>query len=233
MKTMATKVRPDYIAPSLYSLVVPIGTVQLDPQNARRHDAKNRAAIRASLLQRGQTLPITVRKATGIAMTGNCTLEIARELGWTHIAAVVLDYSEEEAITWAIAHNRTGELSTWDEAQLASLIASVPEVNWIDIGFDAAELEQVMRSIPDLHVESTERPAENDPATQWVGMPEFDQKDKTAFRSITVHFHDEDAVKTFFDTLGKPVPPKLRYMWYPEIQIETYADKVYTQEESE
>ena len=93
------KAAPDlsYIAEELRELAVPIDSLELDPENARQHPDNNRAATRASLASRGQVLPITVRLANSRVMTGNSTVEEARGLGWTHIAAIFLDYSEEQA----------------------------------------------------------------------------------------------------------------------------------------
>lgn len=65
------------------------------------------------------------------------------------------------------------------------------------------------------------------PAAEWEGMPEFDQPDKTAFRSIVMHFHDQAGVDAFAKAIGKPVSEKTRYLWFPEIVIERLADKVY------
>jgi hypothetical protein len=215
-----------YIAEELRQFAVPIGSLTTDPKNARLHGEANRASTRASLVERGQTLPITVRLANSVVMTGNSTLEIARELGWLHIAATFRDYDEAQAAAWAIAHNRTAELATWDYRQLAETIAESPDSNWIDVGFEANELEAIMAHAR-TQSEAPDAPAENDPATQWEGMPEFDQKDKTAFRSLTVHFKDQSCVDAFFAKIGHAFTEKTRYIWYPEIEIETYADKVY------
>ena len=58
-------------------------------------------------------------------------------------------------------------------------------------------------------------------------MPEFDQRDKTAFRSLPVHFKDQEAVDKFAALIGQKVTNKTRFVWFPAIEIETYADKRY------
>ncbi len=67
-----------------------------------------------------------------------------------------------------------------------------------------------------------------DPLEEWAGMPEFDHKDKTAYRSIVVHFKDEDGVKTFAKIAKANITDKTRYLWYPEIEIERMMDKRYS-----
>lgn len=62
---------------------------------------------------------------------------------------------------------------------------------------------------------------------EWKGMPEFAQADKTAYRSIHVHFANEEAVQKFAELVGHKITEKTRYLWYPEIVIDRLADKVY------
>ena len=216
-----------YIAEDIRGSAVPIDSLVPDPKNARLHGEANRAATLSSMRSRGQTLPITVRLANRVVMTGNSTLDIAKELGWTHLAAVFLDYTEAEAAAWAIAHNHGATLATWDYRQLAETMAEFSEINWVDEGFDPSELEAIMARADEG---TPDTPAENDPATQWEGMPEFDQQDKTAFRSLTVHFKNQECVDAFFARIGHSFTAKTRFIWYPEIEIETYSDKVYEAE---
>lgn len=50
-----------------------------------------------------------------------------------------------------------------------------------------------------------------------------------AIRSIVVHFHDQAGVDDFAKRLGveSRLTPKARYLWWPEMVIETLADKRY------
>lgn len=69
-----------------------------------------------------------------------------------------------------------------------------------------------------------------DPMAEWRGMPEFNQEDKTAFKSIHVHFKNQDNVDNFAELVGQKIGEYTRAIWYPEIEIERYADKRYTSE---
>jgi DNA modification methylase len=154
-----------YIAEELRQFAVPIDSLTPDPKNARVHGEANQASTRSSLVERGQTLPITVRLANRVVMTGNSTLEIARELGWTHIAALLLDYDEAQAAAWAVAHNRTAELATWDYRQLGETMAAFPEVDWIAVGHEANELEAILAHAAVVEIQS-------EPETTTVGEHE-------------------------------------------------------------
>ena len=59
-------------------------------------------------------------------------------------------------------------------------------------------------------------------------MPEFDQKDKKAFRSLALHFKDQAAVDAFAGLVGQNITGKTRFLWFPSIEIERYVDKRYT-----
>jgi DNA modification methylase len=134
----------DYIAPPLLPLAVPIETLNLDPANARTHDERNLAAIRGSLARFGQRLPLVVQEQGMIVRAGNGRLLAARELGWTHVAAVVVDESEVEATAFAIADNRSSELAEWDDETLAKLLESLPDEAFAATGFDDTDLKELL-----------------------------------------------------------------------------------------
>lgn len=117
-----------YIAGPLRQHAVPIEDLHADPANLRKHPERSIRAIKASLARFGQRKPIVV-DAGGVTIAGAGTLEAARQLGWSHIAAVRYeDLTGAERTAFAIADNRTAELSEWDADGLrATLGAFDPE----------------------------------------------------------------------------------------------------------
>jgi len=103
-----------YIHESLKHLAIPVADLTPDPKNARKHDRRNLDAIKASLEKFGMRQPIIVQKQGMIVRAGNGRLQVAQELGWSHLPALVVDESEAEAVAFAIADNRTAELAEWD-----------------------------------------------------------------------------------------------------------------------
>lgn len=105
---------------SLTPVLVPTAALVPDPENARRHNAENVAAIAASLATFGQRRPLVVTP-DHVVVAGNGTLEAARSLGWREIVVTVLpeDWTPDQAKAYAIADNRTGELGEWKHAELA------------------------------------------------------------------------------------------------------------------
>lgn len=134
-----------------------IDDLDLDPNNARKHDDKNLKAIADSLEQFGQRKPIVVWGRTVVA--GNGTLVSARSLGWKEIKAVRVpdSWTADQVKAYALADNRTAELAVWDEKVLSEQLLDL-EAAGFDIksfGFDyedtsILEIETTEDDAPDL-----------------------------------------------------------------------------------
>lgn len=135
------------INPALQPLARPIEVLKEDPRNARRHDQRSVDAIAESLTLHGQQKPVVALK-DGTVIAGNGTLQAARSLGWTRLAAVVFE-DVSRARTYALADNRTAELSAWDPAALAADIdaafGEMPEL--LETLWTEAEREAVGKAL--------------------------------------------------------------------------------------
>jgi len=97
---------------------VPIDDVQEDAENVRTHPSENLDAIERSLKQFGQRKPIVVRH--GIIVAGNGTHIVAKRMGWTTIAITRADdLTEAQAKAYAIADNKTSDMSEFDFQKLS------------------------------------------------------------------------------------------------------------------
>ena len=112
-----------HVNPDLHSLLRPVSGFKNDPTNARAHDQRDINAIAASYATHGQQKTI-VALEDGTVIAGNGQLLAAKKLGWTHIAAVVFK-DEKAAKAYALADNRTAELSKWDEAELSKQLEAL------------------------------------------------------------------------------------------------------------
>lgn len=138
---------------------VAIAGITPDPANARIHSERNINAIAKSLNRFGQRKPVVI--AGTVIVAGNGTVEAARRLGWTDIIAV--QYPAEriaEARAYAIADNRTAELSLWDnrrlKAQLDTLGAGLAGI----AGFTWEEIDDLVSpsvNVPQLNVTDGDR----------------------------------------------------------------------------
>jgi len=122
-----------------------IDTLVLDPANVRTHPQRNIDAIIGSLQAFGQQKPVVV-DADNVVRAGNGLVRAARLLGWSQVAAYTTGLGGSEAIAYAIADNRTAELSEWDDdglaAQVEALLAEGVQVG--SLGWTEDELTDLM-----------------------------------------------------------------------------------------
>ncbi|HEU4753014.1 MAG TPA: ParB N-terminal domain-containing protein, partial [Armatimonadota bacterium] len=117
------------IAEALADLAVPIEDLKHHPENPKQGDVD---AIVASLERFGQIRPIVVQKSTMFVCAGNHTLKAARALGWTEIAAALIDLSDEDALAYVLADNRTADLGGYDDVALAAALDRLMEMGALD-----------------------------------------------------------------------------------------------------
>lgn len=88
-------------------------------------------AISASLNEFGQLKPVVVRSnadGTATIIAGNHTVQAARRLGWTHVAAVnASEMDDKRAVTFALTDNRINELGSTNQSLLMEAIQSVAD----------------------------------------------------------------------------------------------------------
>tara|TARA_R110002020_G_scaffold302595_1_gene517946 strand:- start:9066 stop:10661 length:1596 start_codon:yes stop_codon:yes gene_type:complete len=125
--------------------MIDIDTLVLDPANVRTHPQRNLDAIIGSLQAFGQQKPVVV-DVDNVVRAGNGLVRAARLLGWSQVAAYTTGLGGSEAIAYAIADNRTAELSEWDDdglaAQVEALLADGVQVeSW---GWTEDELTDLM-----------------------------------------------------------------------------------------
>ncbi len=135
----------NYIHPSLKALIVDAGKLVIDPNNARLHPERSISGLKDSLRAFGQRKPIVVRKGSNVVVAGNGTLEAARQLGWTKIAATVQQMTDVEAAAYALADNRLSELSRWDFETVARLEKLVAEAQMPMAGWSEQELSAMRK----------------------------------------------------------------------------------------
>lgn len=141
---MATAKKPTAnIRPELKALVVPIASVHPHPRNVRQGDV---GAISQSLEAHGQYRPIVVHKATGNIIAGNHTYAAARSLGWSEIAATMVDCSEEQALRILLTDNRANDLASYDDQALVDLLKELMTTPEQLVGtlFDPADLDDLI-----------------------------------------------------------------------------------------
>jgi len=155
---MAKKKQKHNIVDRLQDLVVPISELVEDPDNAVMHDSTSVNAIARSLQSFGQDQPLVVQRSNSIVRKGNGRLTAAKQLGWTHVAAVYVDEDDADAIARAIADNRTSEHRRWDADKLTSLMDKLKQTaddETVDaVGWTDDSLAELMSTSDDMDTEA-------------------------------------------------------------------------------
>jgi DNA modification methylase len=129
------------IHPDLEGLACPVALLDTLPGNPRHGDVD---AVAASYGRFGQRKPIVARRGAdgrGTVIAGNHQLLAARRLGWEHIAVVWTEDDDIQASAFALADNRTGDLASYDDALLLTMLEDVWAAD-ADLLADAGYLEE-------------------------------------------------------------------------------------------
>ena len=102
------KLQVEYLSPS---------ELKKYKNNARKHDVEDLEAIMQSIRDFGFNDPIGIWGKAKTIVEGHGRLLAALELGLDKVPVIRLDHlNSEQRKAYALAHNRTAELSVWDEA---------------------------------------------------------------------------------------------------------------------
>ena len=141
----------DYIAADLRALAERVDTLSPMPNNARLHDVQKDVPVLMESLRRfGQRKPIVATRAGRSVIAGNGTLMASRQLGWTHVAVSWFEGSDEEARAYALADNRTAELSEWDLEELSQQLAQLHDADAnlpASLGWGEADLAPLLAAV--------------------------------------------------------------------------------------
>ena len=124
------------------SKIVMLAVDELKPyeRNARRHGEEDVAAIAESIREFGFNDPIGIWGKDNLIVEGHGRLEAAKSLGMEKVPCIRLDHlTDKQRRAYALAHNRTAELSEWDDRLLAMELGELPE---LDLGFFNVDIKQ-------------------------------------------------------------------------------------------
>lgn len=108
--------------------------------NARQHSKEDVAAIVASIKEVGFCDPIGIWGDQNIIVEGHGRLMAANELGLETVPCIRLDHmTDEQRRAYALAHNKTAELSRWDDSLLAAELSALT-IDMTQFGFDISAL---------------------------------------------------------------------------------------------
>ena len=115
---------------------LPLEALKPYEKNARKHAEKDITAIVASIEEFGFNDPVGIWGPDNIIVEGHGRLEAARKLGMKTVPCIRLDHlSDEQRRAYALAHNKTAELSEWDFDVLPGELAGIFNIDMSEFEF--------------------------------------------------------------------------------------------------
>lgn len=241
------------------AVYLPVTMLKPNPRNPRMHGAEVTRLAR-TIVRTTWGAPILAQRSTLRIIGGHGRLEAAKIIlagievdgilrggadhyfdrdapGATLVPVRLVDVSDAEADAMTLSDNARA-LQGRDNAALAVEMATrsfergAPVM--ADMGYSGDDLDAMVRAAGDAVLGAAAAPRDGTPAgdasTEWEGMPEFDQKDKTAHRSVIVHFRRAEDVDAFLAALGIDLTSGAKYTWYPPEALRDLKSLAYVAE---
>jgi hypothetical protein len=193
--------------------------------NSRTHSEEQILQIAASIKEFGFTNPVLLDSDNGI-IAGHGRAQAALKLNLDKIPCIILEgLTEAQKKAYVIADNKLALNAGWNEEVL---IAELNHLKEIDFNIDLAGFND--KELFNLFTLNLGEPTNNNAYEEWQGMPEYENKDISAFKTILVHMNDQKAVDDFASLIDQKITEKTKMVWYPFLEIETYKDKEYIDE---
>lgn len=110
--------------------------------NARKHQDEDVAAIVNSIKEFGFSDPIGVWGADNEIVEGHGRLEAAKKLKMDKVPVIHLDHlTDEQRRAYALAHNKTAELSSWLDDVLNDELDNIFDIDMSEFGFDLDSID--------------------------------------------------------------------------------------------
>jgi len=169
-----------------------------------RHNDDAVEGVAASIVRFGFAAPIIARRSTREVIAGHTRLKAAQMLGLDKVPVRFVDLGEEEAHALALADNKLGEFATWDDRQLADVLADMARasVSIEDLGWSQEELEALLNPAA-----PREMPGELDSSgayTTKVKSPVYTPKGESPPIDLLVDRSRTDALRAEIDAADIP-----------------------------
>ena len=128
---------------------LPVKSLKAYDRNARKHEDYDIEAIKNSIGTFEFNDPIAIWGKDNEIVCGHGRLYAAKRLGMETVPCIRLDHlTEEQRRAYALAHNKTAELSSWDSLNLELELEDI-DIDMSDFGFGYSVHEAFNDEVPD------------------------------------------------------------------------------------
>jgi site-specific DNA-methyltransferase (adenine-specific) len=169
--------------------------------NARHHEEKDLEAIEASIREFGFNDPIGIWGEKNIIVEGHGRLMAAKNIGLQEVPCIRLDHlTDEQRRAYALAHNKTAELSRWDFDVLDAELAGIEELDMSAFGFDQTQPEDPDDIVEDIPPDEDEVEGRCERGQVWqLGEHRLMCGDSTSAEDMVLLFQNDRPVFVFTD----------------------------------
>lgn len=138
---------------------LPVRDLRPYEKNARKHADADVNTIMSSIKEFGFDDPIGIWGEDNTIVEGHDRLIAAKKLGMKQVPVIRLDHlTDEQRRAYALAHNKTAEMSEWDFDLLSDELGDITDIDMSSFGFDLDEHEEEPEIIEDEVPEPPEEP---------------------------------------------------------------------------
>ena len=186
---------------------IDIDQLTSNPRNPNKHSPEQIKRLSELIQYQGWRLPIIVSKQSGFIVSGHGRLEAAKLLGLKKVPVTYQDFLDDtQEYAFLVSDNA---IASWAELDLSSINSFVPDLGpdfSIDLlGFKTFTIDAFENK--DL-IEEVNKGDEN---SEWVGMPDFQYKDKEP--KLILIFETEDQRNKYIDDYNIVITSKLAQTW--------------------
>ena len=199
-------------------------------KNPRKISEEAIEKVAGSIKAHGFNQPIVVNQENVICV-GHTRWQAAKKLGLDTVPVFKKEMTDSQFKKYNIADNKTGEFSMWDIEGLSNIIYEMTNeegdalsLETEHIGFSEKEI------ISMLDYTELENTSVNDPKEEWIDMPEHNNKQVKPWKTLSVHFDNQDDMNDFSKKLNLKIEKNTKSTWYPKKEKDNHVDKIWIDE---
>tara|TARA_R100000808_G_C2122807_1_gene133710 strand:+ start:317 stop:952 length:636 start_codon:yes stop_codon:yes gene_type:complete len=189
-----------------------------NPKNWRTHPIAQKNALSTILDSIGYADAVLARETDDglMLIDGHMRAELTPE---DEIPVLVLDINEQESDLLLATHDPISAMAGKDDLILKNLLSDI-----------TAQSEPLNDLLTELAGKPPEIPDPDSWEDHWKGMPEFEQDDLSPYRSLNIHFRNQEDMDDFAKIMNQQITDKTKSMWHPILIKNNYDDDVYIDE---
>jgi len=133
----------------------PVASLIPHPDNPRRGDVD---AIEESILANGWYGAVIVQRTTRYILAGNHRWQGATRAGALTVPTIFVDVDDAVARRIVLADNRTGDMASYDQSELAAILSQIQDEagSITGTGYVDSDLDQILTSLKTIQDEASD-----------------------------------------------------------------------------